>query len=391
MRKKNKLPHKKVAVAVSGGVDSGVAAAILVKQGYQVTGFNMKLWYDEPINQLRVNGLRIENKCCDKESSEAARRTCQQLGISYYEVCFSEVFKKKVVDYFLKEYAAGLTPNPCVQCNKFIKFGELLDYVSKFGFDFLATGHYARKFVIRNPQLNNYPITSYGLRIAKDKTKDQSYFLYNLKQEQLSRILFPVGDYTKKEVRTMARKWQLPVAERPESQEICFFAESDYRPFLKRQIPQKIVFGEVIDTQGQVIGRHQGILLYTIGQRHGFALNSKLKSQNSKLIPPFYVIGKDTGKNRLIVGFGKETEKKEFWVKDINWINQLRVAPACRQGRNYGLKVRIRHQGELLASSVKGLASRAKVTLDEPERGIAPGQSAVFYQKEEVLGGGIIV
>ena len=339
---------KKVAIALSGGVDSGVAAALLVKQGYQCAGFHMKLWR--------------EGKS-DPGSLTAAGETCRQLGIPFYTVDFAKIFKKRVVDYFLIEYAAGLTPNPCVQCNKFIKFGELLDYVRKLGFDYLATGHYAR-------------IKTCHLFQAKDKNKDQSYFLYNLTQKQLAQILFPVGDYTKKEVRRMAREWQLPVAERPESQEICFFAESDYRPFLKRQISQKIVSGEVIDTQRRVIGNHQGILLYTIGQRHGFEIADR------KAIGPWYVLGKDIKKNRLIVGFGKETEKKEFWVKNVNWL-----AP-----RSFGeVEVRIRHQGELLPARIKKIASRIKVILDEPERGIAPGQSAVFLKSGEVLGGGIIV
>jgi len=392
----------KVAVAMSGGVDSGVAAGLLVKAGYKCVGFHMKLWHEEQGN--------FENKCCSTESLEAARKTCHKLGIPFYPIDFSGIFKKQVVDYFLEEYSAGLTPNPCVMCNKFIKFGKLLDYVRRLGFDYLATGHYARiveretQNVRRKTKKNVSPITYHLLR-AQDEQKDQSYFLYNLTQEQLAHVLFPVGDYSKKQVKAMAEKWKLPVARRPESQEICFLPETDYRPFLKRQIPKKIIPGEVVDTNGRVIGRHYGLPLYTIGQRHGFSINGKWKMENGKLIPPYYVIGKDGKKNRLIVGFGKEAERKEFWVKNVNWL-----APRSASEVGINCFVRIRHQGELLDCRVKRNTQDARrknvsrityhVSLTEPERGIAPGQAAVFYTKYQVssikyqdfemLGGGII-
>jgi tRNA-specific 2-thiouridylase len=277
-----------------------------------------------------------------------------------------------------------------VVCNRFIKFGELLHHARKLGYDYLATGHYAKivgntQNVIRNTSLVS-PIT-YHLLSARDKQKDQSYFLYNLTQKQLARVIFPVGNYLKKEVVAMAKKWKLPVAERPESQEICFFPETDYRPFLKRQIKGKIVPGEVVDTKGKVIGKHQGIPLYTIGQRHGFTITDK------KVIGPLYVIDKDVKKNRLIVGFGREAERKEFFVKNVNWIDKSAIKLLSNQAIK--CKVKIRHQGELLKARIKGdkrniRNKRVRVVLDEGERGIAPGQVTVFYQKEEVLGGGII-
>jgi len=295
-------------------------------------------------------------------------------------------------------------------CNKYIKFGRFLEYVRKLGFDYLATGHYARIYgEIQNSkcksQNENLKLKIYHLLEAKDRTKDQSYFLYNLTQRQLAHILFPIGEYTKTEVRKLAKKWGLAVAERPESQEICFFPESDYRPFLQRQIPEKIIPGEVVDTKGRVIGRHFGLPLYTIGQRHGFKISSKFKVQSLKFktIPPLYVIGKDVKNNRLIVGFGKEAEKKEFWVEKVNWI-----VPGFKfQDSDSRLFVRIRHQGELLKckiqnpkSKMKIQNSKLKIILEEPYRGIAPGQAAVFYKKItnyelriadfEVLGGGII-
>ncbi|HUS60007.1 MAG TPA: tRNA 2-thiouridine(34) synthase MnmA [Nevskiaceae bacterium] len=355
------MKKKKVGVAMSGGVDSGVAAALLVKQGYQCTGFHMLLW-KEP-------GRGFENKCCSTESLEAARKTAHQFGMPFRTVDLSKIFKKKVVDYFLKAYGAGLTPNPCVMCNQFIKFGQLLDYVKKLGFDYLATGHYAR--IEKNDSV-------YHLLQGIDKQKDQSYFLYNLTQKQLKHVLFPISKYAKKQVRQMAKKWQLPVAERPESQEICFFPESDYRPFLTRQIPEEIVPGEAVDTQRRVIGKHQGIPLYTIGQRHGFTITDK------KVLGPLYVIDKDTKKNQLIVGFGREAEKKEFLVRGVNWISGKppKDKTSCQ--------VRIRHQGKLLPGQLRLVGEKVTVVLNESERGVASGQAAVFYQREEILGGGII-
>lgn len=339
----------KVAVAMSGGVDSGVTAALLVKQGNECAGFHLRLWEKD-------SGL------------ESAEKTAKQLEIPFYKVDFSKVFQKRVIDYFLAEYAAGRTPNPCMMCNKLIKFGELLNYVGKMGFDYLATGHYAR---IREQKLFQ----------AKDKTKDQSYFLYNLKQEQLAHVLFSIGEYTKKEVRQIAREMELPVAEKPESQEICFLQGNDYRPFLKRNISNSIKSGEVIDIKRRVIGRHFGLPCYTIGQRHGFRITEK------NALGPWYVTGKNAKTNQLIVGFGKETEKKEFIV------NQISAIGGSAFGRNQvnDLRVRIRHQGELLKCKIRNLNGKIKVILNESERGIAPGQAAVFYKNEEVLGGGIII
>lgn len=443
----------KVAVAMSGGVDSGAAAELLVRAGYQAAGFHMKLWQEDvPRSDL------VKNKCCDLESLEAARKTAHQLEMPLYVVNLEKVFKKRVVGYFLQAYAVGLTPNPCVMCNRFIKFGELLDYVRRLGYDYLATGHYAR--VIRDKQYEigdrkyatnnrkkNLSLISYRLLRARDERKDQSYFLYSLTQKQLSHVMFPVGEYLKDEVRKMAKRWKLPAAERPESQEICFFTESDYRPFLRRQITEKIVPGEVVNVEGRVIGKHKGLPLYTIGQRHGFEVGgegvkweasrparfesrppARTSSRRSRagsesggevgmrsgVIPPFYVIGKDVKHNQLIVGFGRETERKEFWAKEVNWINKS----AIKQLSYRAIKcwVRIRHGGELLRAriqrnigdrrdrgdiggksaaktprrwrdndldscEVERRLKRVEVILDDPERGIAPGQAAVFYRK----------
>ena len=365
------LKNKKVAIAMSGGVDSGVAAAILVKAGYQCAGFHMHFWSEDSKDK------RLENKCCSTASLEAARKTAHQLDMPFYVVDFSQIFKKKVVDDFLEAYGKGLTPNPCVICNKFIKFGELFNYIRKLGFDYLATGHYL--------QITDDP--SYRLLLSSDKKKDQSYFLYNLQQKQLPHILFPVGSYQKKEVIALAKKWKLAVAERQESQEICFLAENDYRPFLKRHISHKIKSGGVVDLKGNLLGVHQGLPLYTIGQRHGFEIKNKQNSDIEKgAIPPFYVVGKNVAKNQLIVGFGQETEIKEFQVKDFNWLKSDYQKIISK----YQILVRVRHQGKLLKAKIKPLGSKIRVVLFEPERGIAPGQSAVFYYKNELLGGGVI-
>ena len=363
---------KKIAVAMSGGVDSGVAAALLVKAGFGVTAFHLKLWSEDTESFLGDRlGKEVacprENKCCDTASQIAAEKTAKHLGIPFRLVNLSYQFKKNVVDYFLDAYALGLTPNPCVMCNRLIKFGELYELIREEGFDYLATGHYAQG-------------KNGGLYTAKDKTKDQTYFLYNLKTEQLKHLLFPVGAYLKSEVRTLAAREKLPVAARPESQEICFLPETDYRPFLKRYVPLAIKSGAVVDLDGKTIGIHQGLPLYTIGQRHGFTVHGNLPG-------PFYVVGKDLKNNRLVVGFGKETERDQFFIHQANWIG---VEEKKLYGKN--LEVKIRHQGAYLHAKVEPTNKKGKllVKLAMPERGFAPGQAAVFYQEEKVLGGGLI-
>jgi len=369
----------KVAVAMSGGVDSGVAAALLVKKGYQVSGFHLQLWSE------RVKNQTFANKCCGSENLAAARQTAYQLGIPFYTIDFKKEFKKKVVDYFLREYLLGRTPNPCLVCNRFIKFGQLLDYIQKLNYEVLATGHYAR--LIKE---NNH----YWLRQARDRAKDQTYFLYSLSQKQLARVLFPVGNFYKKEVMMMAKKWLLPVAERPESQEVCFYPESDYRPFLKRQLGEKIKPGEVVDLKKNLLGKHQGLPLYTIGQRRGLEINPlkglKIKGRKGDFFPPYYVLAKKPKKNQLVVGFGKETEVQEFQVGKINWFGQTGLAKTKKK-RKIKCRIRIRHQGDLLEGWLEKVGQRIKVTLKEGERGIAPGQAAVFYQRSKLIGGGIIL
>ncbi len=344
---------KKVAIALSGGVDSGVAAALLVEEGYEVVGIHL---------DLGIKGLKGLNE-------EAARRTAERLGIPFYVEDYSQDFKKIVVDYFLAEYAAGRTPNPCVVCNQFIKFGKLLDYACALGGDYLATGHYARVKGIKGGK-------GYKLLKGIDESKDQSYFLWTLTQDKLARVLFPIGNLKKPEVRKLARTKNLPISERPESFEACFVQDKDYRDFLKRRIPEAMKPGEVVNTRGDMIGEHFGLPLYTIGQRKGFEVRSSV---------PLYVVGSNLEENQLIVGRGAESERQRFAVSGINW-----VSGRVPEGEVV-CQVRVRYQSEPLNSKLKFQNSKlTSVALEEPVRGVTPGQSAVFYRGEEVLGGGVI-
>lgn len=355
----------KVAVGLSGGVDSAVAAALLVEQGYEVLGLFMHLWHED--RPFGFGGNTWENKCCSTESLEAARGTASKLGIPLYMVDYRQDFRETVVEPFLAEYRAGRTPNPCVFCNKFIKFGKLLEYARTLGCDYLATGHYAQIEELGE---------RYLLKTSADPIKDQTYFLWQLSQSQLEHILFPVGGLTKPQVRELASERSLPSATRPESFEICFIADS-LEDFLRREIPEEIKPGPVIDSGGEVIGQHVGLPLYTYGQRRGFELQ---KYQGI----PLYVVGMDRSQNALIVGRGVSAEVRGFAVERVNWI-------AEPPSDVISCLVRVRHQGELLVGSVEMSADdHGMVSLVEPTWPMAPGQSAVFYQDDKVLGGGII-
>ena len=370
----------KVAIAMSGGVDSSVAAALLKKQGYNCLGIFMKFW-SETQNDTNNNTKRHswENKCCSAEAFLDARRVCQKLKMPIYTLNFQAPFKKTVVDNFLKQYQTGLTPNPCIRCNQFIKFDLLLKKAKMLGCQYLATGHYAR--LRREIPKSKLQIPKFKLLMAKDKNKDQSYFLYTLTQKQLKNILFPIGDYTKTEVRKLAKKFGLPVYQKPESQEICFIAEKYPDNFLKRYL--KLKSGPIITVEGKKIGGHQGLPIYTLGQRRGIKIGG---------IGPFYVVKKDFKKNTLIVT-NKVNDPAlfsgEFLVKDMSWVagRPPQLLLKCW--------VRIRHQAplvECLVTSDKRQETRRSylVELKKPIRAITPGQSAVFYQGEEVLAGGVI-
>lgn len=368
---------------MSGGVDSSVAAKLLKDQGYNVLGIFLYFWKEESIGDEQ-----FENKCCSAKAYLDANRVCQKLGIRLYTLNFGRVFKKEVVDNFLKEYACGRTPNPCVRCNKLVKIGLLIKKAKELGYDYVATGHYAR--IKRKAQNAKRKTKEFKLLRGKDKKKDQSYFLYTLTQEQLSHLIFPLGDYTKDEVRKMAKKFKLPVAKKKDSQEICFIPEKNHNEFLKRHIKMKpgqitvllpLNKGET-KRESKTVGRHQGLPLYTIGQRKGVEIGG---------IGPFYVAKTDYKTNTLFVvkdAHDPFLYSDSFKIKNINWISgkKPKLPLKCRVVIRYGHKA---EKCEVIKLKVKS-NNEYKVEFTKPQRAITPGQSGVFYKGEEILGGGII-
>jgi len=366
-----------VAVGLSGGVDSAVSALLLKKSGYDVVGVHLYCW--PPKSEIERDGLtRAEwlkkNGCRAGEDKKAALKTALELEIPFKVLDFSEEYNKRVVDYFYREYEMGRTPNPDVLCNSEIKFGLFLDWALANGFDYVATGHYA--------SLNNSRIQKLKLMIPKDKHKDQTYFLWKLTQKELAHVLFPLADLDKSEVRKIAKEVGLSVANRPDSQGICFVGNVNARKFLARRLQKKV--GEVKNVNGDVIGTHDGVWFYTIGQRGGWNLTAGAQKKYMKngQTPVFYVIFKDAKRNELVVGIGKETESQRFTISEGNW-----MVPNVIRDSALLCFVRIRHGGKLIPSRIFG----DEVSLEEPQRGIAPGQSAVFYGKSgEVIGGGVV-
>ncbi|MFQ6057949.1 MAG: tRNA 2-thiouridine(34) synthase MnmA [Anaerolineae bacterium] len=353
---------KRAVVAMSGGVDSAMAAALLVEQGYEVMGIMMRLWADDT-----SPAGPAENRCCTPQGVEDARRVAQTLGIPFYLLNFEREFKAWVVNYFCREYASGRTPNPCLACNRHIRFRFLLQRALALGADYLATGHYAR---VRCQD------GRYELLKGVDARKDQSYVLYMLGQEQLRHLLLPVGDYTKDQIRAMAQERGLLVADKPESQEICFLADGDYRAFLRRHVPQAIVPGPILDPSGRVLGQHQGLPFYTIGQRRGLGL---------AVGEPLYVLDLDKARNALIVGPGSALGRRELIASQVSFVaGETPSAPLA-------VTAKIRYKAVEAEATVIPLGdSRVRVTFARPLRDITPGQGVVFYQGEVVLGGGII-
>uniref|UniRef100_A0A7V3N4J9 tRNA-specific 2-thiouridylase MnmA n=1 Tax=candidate division CPR3 bacterium TaxID=2268181 RepID=A0A7V3N4J9_UNCC3 len=390
---------KRVVVAMSGGVDSSVCAALLKNQGFDVVGVFMKLWAPgETTANNQQPTANIENRCCNIESLEGARRVAAKLGIPFYTIDLVEEFRKYVVNYYIKEYSSCHTPNPCVICNKFIKFKFLLEKALALEAEYLATGHYVR--LRRTGPMGQ--ISLMRLFQAKDKTKDQSYFLWTLTQEQLKHLLFPIGDYTKTQVREMAKKWGLPTAERAESQGLCFIGYWDNREFLGRFIEPKP--GPILDLKGNILGKHCGLPFYTIGQRRGLP-ELKIKNYAFKKkgeTPPLYVVKLDPKNNALIVGEERDLYKKELEVKNVSWINETNGtnltnetggANGINETNGIKLAARIRYGHPAIPckmSKLKTKDPKLKVTFQKPVRAITPGQSIVFYKGEEVLGGGVI-
>lgn len=347
---------------MSSGVDSTVTAAKLKRQGYEVVGVFLHFWQESGLDKTR------ENKCCSIEAQEETRKLCRQIGIPLVVVNVADKFKKSVVDDFITEYKNGRTPNPCVICNEKIKFQALLKIMHSLKGDFIATGHYAEVKKIGN---------RYRLFASPDKNKDQSYFLYRLSQDQLAHILFPIGRLKKKSVRALAKKWRLPVFEKPESQNLCFISEKTPKEFLKRHIKMKS--GKIVDDFGHILGKHEGLPLYTLGQRRGMNLGGP---------GPYFVIGKNANKNELQVG--REPKKlkisqKKAILKEVNWIGE-------RPKIGEKVKIALRYQQKLKSGRIISQSkNRCQIEFAKEQWPVTAGQSGVIYGKrDEVLGGGFI-
>src|SRR3989344_3648778 len=354
------LKNKKlVCVAMSGGVDSSVAAALLKKQGLDIVGVFMKPWSPNlSTTTLNVVTGSVVDNCPWKEDREDAMRAASVLGIRFETWDFSKEYKKSVTDYMVKEYRAGRTPNPDVMCNKEIKFGLFFDRAMKEGADYIATGHYVR-------------VKQGRLFTAKDKNKDQSYFLWTLKQKQLEKCLFPIGDYIKPEVRKLAKKFGLSNHDKKDSQGVCFIGPLNVKDFLQTKIKTKT--GNILHLDGRILGKHDGIYYYTIGQRHG--LNMSIGGG------PYYIVSKNVKKNIIYVWEEKDLLTKKTRISEISWVGKKLKLPAQ-------LDVRLRYRAGLKRAVLK---KNGELELKTPERAITSGQSAVFYKKGELLGGGIIV
>jgi tRNA-specific 2-thiouridylase len=351
----------KAVVAMSGGVDSSVAAALLVEQGYDVTGIMLKLWRGEAANH--------DSGCCNLGAAEDARRVADVLGIPFYVMNFAERFERSVIRDFHANYAAGATPNPCVRCNQWIKFDALLERARRIGGDVLATGHYAR---LRSSG------GRYRVFRGADAHKDQSYVLWMLTQEQLASVRFPVGAMTKAETRAVARELGLRTASKPDSQEICFVRAGDLDAYVGTDMPDAARPGPIVDTEGRSLGRHRGIGRYTVGQRRGLGIS---------LGVPVYVTAIDAPRNSVVVGSANDLDVDRLVAKDPSFVSDpLRVGQS--------VFVQCRAHGEAHPARVTGVdATRVAVTFEDPVRAVAPGQSAAFYSSgdpSELLGGGFI-
>jgi tRNA-specific 2-thiouridylase len=356
----------RIVVAMSGGVDSSVAAALLVEQGHEVIGLSMQL-YDA---SETAGGERAFGSCCSIDDLHDARRVAAAIDIPHYILNFEQQFQEQVVGNFVGEYAAGRTPLPCAHCNSDLKFATLLDRSRGLGADVLATGHYAR--------VERQPSGRHLLKRGADASKDQSYFLFALTQDQLSRAVFPVGDRAKHDVRGYAQRRGLPVAAKPDSQEICFIPDHDYASFVTRQSPETARGGAILDESGRVLGHHGGIHRFTIGQRKGLGLPT---SPTGK---PLYVLALRPEMQEVVVGPKRSLERAHLTVSGVNWIDEVPHTPrrAC---------VQIRHRHQPAPATVRATGDgHAEVVFDAPQIAVTPGQAAVFYDGDVVLGGGWI-
>ena len=360
-----KAEQKRVVVAMSGGVDSSVAAALLKEEGYEVIGVTMNL-YDLPQEICGSENLR---SCCGWKAVEDAHKVSHLLGISHYVVDLKTNFEEKVIGDFCDQYAQGKTPNPCIRCNEFIKFETLMERARKLKADHLATGHHAR--IEQDSRSGRYL-----LKKGKDKQKDQSYFLYPISQEQMSRTLMPIGFFAKDEVRKIAEGWKLPVAQRTESQEICFVPENDYARFLRERIPEAFRPGPITDSTDKVLGQHKGIAHYTIGQRRGMGIAAP---------HPLYVLEILPKKNTIIVGTEDELYRKRLVASHVH----MNSGESLKEPISVKARIRYKHrESEAMLSALN--SGEVLVEFTKAQRAITPGQSVVFYDEDVVVGGAII-
>ena len=358
------MKNKTVVVGMSGGVDSSVAACLLQSQGYHVIGVTMQIWQEEPHSLTEQEG-----GCCGFSAVDDARRVAHQLDIPYYVMNFREDFQRDVIDYFVREYRAGRTPNPCIACNRYVKWESLLRKSLAIGADYIATGHYAG--------IRRLPDGRYTIRRSDSLRKDQSYALYNLTQEQLAHTLFPLGGYDKPEVREMAERAGLLVARKPDSQEICFVPDGDYAAFIERETGKPEQPGNFVDLEGKVLGQHKGISHYTIGQRKGLGI---------AFGEPVFVVGICPDTNEVVLGKGTDVFTDHLRADMVNYM----AADHFEEGQEVTAKIRYNHEG---APAVVRSAGEDffELFFAEPVRAVTPGQAVVLYDDENVLGGGTIV
>ena len=364
MRNRWKMSKKKVMLGMSGGVDSSAAAAILLEHGYDVVGVTMQIWPD-----MSEERQQVEGGCCSLSAVDDARRVADKLGTLYYVLNFKDVFQQKVIDYFNHEYLKGRTPNPCIACNRFVKFEAMLKKAVSMGMDFIATGHYARIGI-------DEASGRYLLKKSAAEAKDQTYALYTMTQEQLSRTLFPIGDLTKDRVRELARKLGLPVASKPDSQEICFVEHNDYGRYIRENTDANIKPGYFIDHDGNRLGIHKGIIHYTVGQRKGLGITFG---------KPMFVVAIRPQDNTVVLGDEDEVFSKSLTASDLNYISIADLREEMR------VTAKIRYSAREAAAVISPLPKgRVGLLFDEPQRAITPGQSAVFYNGDVIVGGGVI-